>query len=281
MLDKDFIIGRDKPLHLGKAAIVMGILNVTPDSFYDGGRYAGVAQALTQVEQMLSDGTQIIDVGGMSSRPGAKVIGVEEEKRRVLEIIRGISKEFPKALISIDTVRSEVARAAIGEGASWVNDISAGSLDDRMYETVAELDVPYVLMHMQGRPETMQDNPLYTDVGLDVLDFFIKEVSALRRMGVKDIIVDPGFGFGKSLEDNYRLLSKLPNIEILECPVLVGVSRKSMIYKPLGVTPAEALDGTNAIHFEALRQGARILRVHDVLPAIQAIELFAHYRATC
>ncbi len=253
---------------------IMGILNATPDSFYDGGRHHQASKALQQVEKMLANGADIIDVGGMSSRPGAKIIDVKEEKSRVVPIIQSIQKHFPEAFISIDTIRSEVARAAIGEGASVVNDISAGKLDDLMYKTVGELKVPYVLMHMQGKPETMQENPNYKDIGLEVLDFFIQEIKLLREQGVKDIILDPGFGFGKTIEHNYQLLKNLRDFLYLECPLLAGLSRKSMIYKVLEVEPEEALNGTTALHMAALMKGAKMLRVHDVKEAKECICLY-------
>ncbi len=254
--------------------IVMGILNVTPDSFYDGGQLKNVDAVLHQAEQMLVEGASILDIGGMSSRPGAKVITVEEELRRVIEPIAAIHQRFPEAILSIDTVQARVAQAAVEAGASVVNDISAGRLDTQMYPTVADLQVPYVLMHMQGRPETMQQSPSYNDPIEEVLDFFIQEVEKLKALGVKDIVLDAGFGFGKRLEDNYLLLKKMHVFQILDCPVLAGLSRKSMIYKHLDLTPDTALNGTTALHMVALQQGARILRVHDVAEAVQCVRLW-------
>ncbi|MEM1323542.1 MAG: dihydropteroate synthase [Bacteroidota bacterium] len=253
---------------------VMGILNLTPDSFYDGGRYDSEQRAMAQVERMLSEGAAIIDVGGMSSRPGAKVIDTQEELQRVLPTIKAIKQHFPQAIISIDTIRGEVARQAVEAGAAIVNDISAGSLDPMLLPTVADLGVPYILMHLQGRPETMQDNPQYQDVVLEVLDFFCQKIAELRQLGIGDILLDPGFGFGKKLEHNYELLTRMNVFQIPGLPVLAGVSRKSMIYKYLKVKPEEALNGTSALHMIALQQGARILRVHDVKAAIEVVQLW-------
>ena len=255
--------------------IVMGILNVTPDSFYDGGQYAAVDTALEQAEQMLTEGASIIDVGGMSSRPGADIISVEEELQRVIPVIEAVKKQFPDAIISIDTVQSEVARASVQAGASIINDISAGRIDDKMYATVADLkNVPYILMHMQGKPQDMQTKPSYEDVALEILDFFIAEVGKLRELGVYDVVLDAGFGFGKSIAHNYELLRKMHTFQILDLPVLAGISRKSMIYKLLDITPAASLNATSALHMVALQQGAKILRVHDVKPAREVIRLW-------
>lgn len=254
--------------------IIMGILNVTPDSFFDGGKYDGVDQALSQTEKMLEEGASIIDIGGMSSRPGAEIISVKEELRRVLPVIEKIHREFPEAILSIDTVYAKTAKNAIAAGASIVNDISAGSMDEAMYETVAQLQVPYILMHMQGNPKTMQLRPAYKDVKTEVLDFMIQEVGKLKALGVKDIIIDPGFGFGKRLEDNYDLLKHLHIFQILGIPVLAGISRKSMIYKYLEVEAEQALNGTSALHMIALQQGANILRVHDVKEAVEVVKLW-------
>lgn len=253
---------------------VMGILNVTPDSFFDGGQYDAPEQALVQAERMLLEGAAIIDVGGMSSRPGAKVITPEEERKRVLPVLNRLVETFPEAIISVDTVYSATVREVIAAGAHLINDISGGSFDDQMFETIAELRVPYVLMHMQGRPETMQQRPEYSDVTLEVMDFFIQRVQKLRALGVADIILDPGFGFGKSLEDNYMLLQKMHVFGILDCPILAGISRKSMINKVLGTKPETALNGTTALHMVALQQGAKLLRVHDVKEAVQVVTLW-------
>jgi dihydropteroate synthase len=274
MLHPNRTLNCNRQLLALETPIVMGILNVTPDSFYDGGQLKNVDAVLHQAEQMLVEGASILDIGGMSSRPGAKVITVEEELRRVIEPIAAIHQRFPEAILSIDTVQARVAQAAVEAGASVVNDISAGRLDTQMYPTVADLQVPYVLMHMQGRPETMQQSPSYNDPIEEVLDFFIQEVEKLKALGVKDIVLDAGFGFGKRLEDNYLLLKKMHVFQILDCPVLAGLSRKSMIYKHLDLTPDTALNGTTALHMVALQQGARILRVHDVAEAVQCVRLW-------
>lgn len=262
-----------------ESPVVMGILNVTPDSFYDGGRYQGRDRVLRQTEKMLREGAAVIDVGGMSSRPGAAGVPEEEELRRVVPAIAVIGENFPEALISVDTVRPAVARQAVAAGAHLINDISAGALAEHMYETVAALDVPYCLMHMQGTPGTMQRSPHYEDVVQEVLDFFIREVGKLRELGVVDIVIDPGFGFGKTLEHNYRLLKNMHVFRILDLPVLAGLSRKSMIYRLLETTPEEALNGTTALHMVALQQGAAILRVHDVREAVEAVRLWEQLNA--
>lgn len=259
---------------------VMGILNLTPDSFYDGGRYASLDEAQRQVENMLSEGAAIIDLGGMSSRPGAAIIDLEEELRRVLPPLQLLTRSFPEAIFSIDTVRAEVARQAIAAGAAIVNDISAGSLDEEMYPAVAALGCPYVLMHMKGTPASMQAAPAYEDVVLEVLDFFIAEIGKLRQLGVRDIVADPGFGFGKTVEHNYELLKKMQVFQVLEVPVLAGISRKSMICRVLGVPPSAALNGTTALHMVALQQGARILRVHDVREAVETVRLWEQLEQT-
>jgi dihydropteroate synthase len=262
-----------------ESPVVMGVLNVTPDSFYDGGRYQGRDQVLRQTEKMLREGAALVDVGGMSSRPGAAEVPAAEELRRVVPAIAAIGEAFPEALISVDTVRPEVAREAVAAGAHLINDISAGALAEEMYATVAALGVPYCLMHMQGTPGTMQRSPHYEDVVQEVLDFFIREVGKLRGLGVVDIVIDPGFGFGKTLEHNYRLLKNMHVFRMLDLPVLAGLSRKSMIYRLLETTPEEALNGTTALHMVALQQGAAILRVHDVREAVEAVRLWEQLNA--
>ncbi|MFK8104633.1 MAG: dihydropteroate synthase [Saprospiraceae bacterium] len=272
----------DIPLHLNckgqllslETPILMGILNVTPDSFYDGGRYHQVDAALRQAERMITEGASIIDIGGMSSRPGAPIIETEEELRRVLPTIQKIKQHFPEIIISIDTVKAAVAQAAVDAGASMVNDISAGKLDADLYPTVARLGVPYILMHMQGKPASMQDRPEYDDIKQEMLDFFAKEIAALTALGVKDILIDPGFGFGKTLDNNYDLLANLEVFRILRRSILIGVSRKSMIYKFLGIKAEAALNGTSALHLFALQKGAKILRVHDVGAANEVLRLW-------
>lgn len=257
--------------------IVMGILNITPDSFYSGSRVSDEIQILNRVETMMTEGVSIIDIGGMSSRPGAEIISEEEEFRRVIPAIKAIVRQFPDAILSIDTIRSQVARACVEEGARMINDISAGKYDDNMFSTVAELkNIPYILMHMKGdTPATMQQQADYQeDIALEVLDFLIEKVGILRGLLVKDIIVDAGFGFGKTMEHNYSLLKKMHVLKILEVPILAGLSRKTMIWKALGITPEEALNGTSVLNMVALQQGAKILRVHDVKEAVQTIRLF-------
>lgn len=255
--------------------VVMGILNATPDSFYDGGLYQSEEAVVQRAGEMLRQGATILDIGGASTRPGAKEVPEQEEMKRVVPLITAILKQYPQALLSVDTWRTRVAKAAVDAGASLVNDISAGRLDSDMYKTVAGLDVPYVLMHMQGTPGTMQKHPEYDDVVTEVLDFFIQETAKLHALGIKDIVLDPGFGFGKTVEHNYLLLNNMHVFSrVLGMPVLAGISRKSMICRVLNVTPAEALNGTTALHMLALQQGAKILRVHDVREAIETIRLW-------
>lgn len=253
---------------------VMGILNVTPDSFFSGSRVGAVEEAVAKAKGMFADSADFIDIGGVSTRPGAADVSVAEEIDRVIPIIKGLVKECPDVLISIDTYQSEVARAAVEAGAAIINDVSAGRIDNSMYETVAELNVPYILMHMKGTPKDMQLNPTYENIGLEVLDFFIAEIDKLRQKKVKDIIIDPGFGFGKTIAHNYELLNSIHAFRFLQCPVLTGVSRKSMIHKALGISPDDALNGTTAVHMKALIEGARILRVHDVKEAVEVVKLF-------
>ncbi len=253
---------------------VMGILNLTPDSFYDGSNYLEEAAMMQQVARMLEEGATFIDIGGMSSRPGAELIDVQEEMSRVLPALKMIRKSFPEALISIDTMSAQVARSCLEEGAHLVNDISAGQLDSAIWEVVADYQVPYVMMHMKGLPGSMQHDPTYEQVVLEILDFFIPRVRQLVEKGLHDIIIDVGFGFGKTVEHNYELLNKLHTFQILEKPLLVGISRKSMICKVLNISPKEALNGTTALHMAALQQGASILRVHDVKEAVECIELW-------
>jgi len=264
---------RGKLLSL-QSPLVMGILNVTPDSFFDGGRYTEKEALLRRAGQMLEEGAAVLDIGGMSSRPGAELISVEEELRRVLPAIETIHQEFPEAIISIDTIRAKVAEEAVAAGATIVNDISAGAFDEALYETVARMQVPYILMHMKGSPKTMQDNPDYEDVLQTVLDFFIAEVGKLRELDIRDIILDPGFGFGKTVGHNYQLLKNMHIFKILDLPLLAGLSRKSMVNKVLKIKPEDALNGTTALNMIALQQGAKLLRVHDVRPAVEAIRLW-------
>ncbi|EJF52439.1 dihydropteroate synthase [Saprospira grandis DSM 2844] len=257
---------------------IMGVLNLTPDSFYDGGRYLGEEAYLEQVERMIGEGLDILDIGGASTKPGALAVSAEEELKRILGPLRRIRQEFPDLLISIDSYWAEVIEATAAEGIHLVNDISAGSIDPKLWPVLAKLGLPYVLMHMQGRPETMQDKPQYESVVLEVYDFFVERLGALRQLGVKDIILDLGYGFGKSLGQNYQLLAGGQAFRQLGLPILAGVSRKSMLYKLLGSQPQEVLPATTAAHIFALEEGARILRVHDVEAARQAIGVWQAYQ---
>lgn len=252
---------------------VMGILNVTPDSFFDGSRYQSEEQILRQAEKMLVEGAHIIDIGGYSTRPGAAEISIPDETDRVVKAIGWVAREFPNAVISVDTFRSSVARAAFAEGASILNDVSGGALDPEMFATAALLKAPYILMHMRGNPQDMQNRNDYSDVVLEVISELQQKISALHEAGVHDIVVDPGFGFAKSVAQNFEILNNLQRFRILDKPLLVGFSRKSMIWRTLGITPDEALNGTTALHSVALLKGASILRVHDVREAVQTIEL--------
>lgn len=254
--------------------LVMGILNVTPDSFFDGGKYQNEKAVLDRAEQILNEGGNIIDVGGMSSRPNAEIIDVDEELQRVIPVIEKLSTTFPEAIISIDTVQSEVANRACEAGASMINDISGGNIDNAIFDAAIKNKVPYILMHIQGTPKNMQDNPKYENVVLEILDYFIEKIGKLREKEMIDIIVDPGFGFGKSIDHNYQILKKLHIFKMLEVPIMVGLSRKSMIYKVLETDAQNALNGTTALHMIALQQGARLLRVHDVKEAVETVKLW-------
>ena len=252
---------------------IMGILNLTPDSFYDGSLYNNTDLALAQTEKMLHEGATFIDVGGASSKPGAVEVSADEELARVLPVIDKIHIKFPDTLISIDTYRSDVAQQAVAAGAAMVNDISGGNLDAKMLKTVGALGVPFVAMHMQGKPQNMQDKPSYDNILTDIRSFFAAKIDAAHKAGIHDIIIDPGFGFGKTLEHNYALLKHLSSIQMDGVPMLIGVSRKSMIYKLLQIEVAEAGNGTSVLNTVALQQGAQILRVHDVKEAHQAVQL--------
>jgi dihydropteroate synthase len=253
---------------------IMGILNLTPDSFYDGGVFNNTDRALAQTEKMLLEGATFIDVGGASSKPGAVEISIDEELARVLPIIEEIQKRFPEAIISIDTYRSVVAQQAVATGAAIVNDISGGNLDAKMLGTVGALGgVPYIAMHMQGKPQNMQDNPSYDNVLVAIRSFFAAKIDEAHKAGIHDIIIDPGFGFGKTLDHNYSLLKSLSSMQMDGIPMLIGLSRKSMIHKYLKIDVSDALNGTTVLNTIALKQGAQILRVHDVKEAQQAIHL--------
>lgn len=254
--------------------IVMGILNITPDSFYAGSRVQGLPAILEQAGQMIVQGATILDIGGQSTRPGSMRVGSKEEAERVLPAIELVRKNFPDIFISVDTFYAAVARDAVAAGADLVNDISAGSLDPEMISTVAPLQVPYVLMHMKGTPQTMQQEAVYEDVTREVLDFMIAQKARLHNEGIRDIIIDPGFGFGKTITHNFTLLKNIGLFQLLELPLLLGISRKSFIWKTLGIQPEDAGNGTTALHMAGLSQGAAILRVHDVKEAIETIRLF-------
>lgn len=267
---KDCLLDLQKPQ-------IMGILNLTPDSFYDGGRLSDLDAALRQAEKMLEEGAALLDLGGASSRPGAEEVSETAELGRVIPVVEAVTKRFPEAFLSVDTWRGAVAAQAVAAGAHLVNDISAGKMDDTLYPTVAKLGVPYVLMHMQGAPQTMQRAPHYEDAVTEVLDFLLAELGRLRALGIKDVILDPGFGFGKSLAHNYTLLKNLHVFRnVTGLPILAGISRKSMVCKALNVSPANALNGSTALHMVALQQGANILRVHDVKAAREVVVLYEH-----
>jgi len=253
--------------------IVMGIINATPDSFYSGSRIGGIDAVLQKTEQMINDGADIIDIGGQSTRPNSKRVSADEESERVIPFVEAIHKNFPQAIISIDSFYAMVVKNAVAAGASIVNDVSAGTIDENLVPTVASLKVPYVLMHMKGDPQTMQQNPAYNNVVLDVFDFLNQKINQLHSAGIVDIIVDPGFGFGKTIEHNFELLNGLNFFRQLSKPVLVGMSRKATVYKTLGINSGEALNGTTVLNTMALLNGASILRVHDVKEAKQAIQL--------
>lgn len=254
---------------------VMGILNVTPDSFYDGGHYKDETAILNQVGKMLNEGATFIDIGGYSSRPGADDVNVSEELQRVIPMVELILKTFPDAILSIDTFRSTVAKACIDAGAALVNDISAGHLDDDMIPTIGKLGVPYIMMHMKGNPKTMQQQTHYDDLVKDMLSYFSERIALAHKAKINDIIIDPGFGFAKTLKQNYELLHKMELLQIAHKPILVGISRKSMVYKPLKTDSESALNGTTALHMVALQKGAKILRVHDVKEAMECVTLFS------
>ena len=252
---------------------IMGIINLTPDSFYDGGKYASEEEVFSQVEKMLTDGATFIDIGAYSSRPGAQHISEEKELERIVPIVKALIARYPKILLSIDTFRSTVAKKCIEEGAALINDISAGNMDHEMFKTIGELNVPYIMMHMQGTPQNMQENPIYKNVTQEVLYYFSEKIALARSYGINDLIIDPGFGFGKTNTHNFQLLNELELFENIELPLLVGVSRKSMIYKTLDTDAKNALNGTTALNTVSVYKGANILRVHDVKEAIECVHL--------
>jgi dihydropteroate synthase len=278
-MDKDTFLNRKTTLNLKGVLLdlstpcVMGIVNITPDSFFSESRNATVDQALAKTETLLNEGAKFIDIGGYSSRPGAQEVSIAEEIDRVVPVIAAIHQHFPEAILSIDTFRAAVAKESIAAGAHVINDISGGELDAQMFETVAELAVPYILMHMKGTPQNMHHAPHYENVTLEVVNYLEKKVGQLRKLGVKDTMLDPGFGFAKNQSHNYKLLQEMEDLHILGLPLLVGFSRKAMVHKTLGITPDEALNGTSVLNTIALLKGAKILRVHDVREAQECITL--------
>ena len=259
--------------------LVMGIINATPDSFYEDSRVMGTENILQQAEKMLGEGADILDIGGQSTRPGSKHLSAEEELQRIIPSISLIAEKFPDATISVDSFHARVAKEAVQAGASIVNDISGGEMDEEMLTTVGQLKVPFICMHMQGRPQTMQQQPHYENVTREVLDFFIKKLDDCKKAGIHDLIIDPGFGFGKTIAHNFELLKNLSLFKMLEKPLLVGLSRKSTIWKTLGIQPNEALNGTTVANTIALLNGANILRVHDVKEAREVVRLVGAYGA--
>ncbi len=266
---------RGKLLNLS-TPIVMGILNVTPDSFYDGGKHLNDDDIRNRIKQIISEGADIIDLGAVSTRPGSEVLTSEIEKERLEVSLRILKNEFPEAIVSLDTFRSDVAQWAVSNfSVSIINDISGGTLDDKMFEVIADLNVPYIMMHIKGTPKDMQVNPEYKDVVLDVKDFFAEQIEKLKLLGVNDIILDPGFGFAKNLDHNYKLLNQLDDFKVFDLPILVGVSRKSMVNKLLDIKAKDALNGTTVLNTVSLEKGANILRVHDVKEAVEAVKIFS------
>jgi dihydropteroate synthase len=253
---------------------VMGILNVTPNSFFDGGKYKNEDEIISQVDKMLSQGATFIDIGAYSSKPSAEFVTEQEEIDRIVPAIELILKHFPETLLSIDTFRAEVAKASIESGAAIINDIAAGELDDKMFDVIAKYNVPYIMMHMRGNPQTMQSLTQYENIVKEMLFYFSEKVQRARSLGINDLILDPGFGFAKTTDQNYEVLQKMELFNLLELPVLAGVSRKSMIYKTLGISAQEALNGTTFLNTIALTKGAKILRVHDVKEAMECVALY-------
>ncbi len=276
---KDTFLNRKQTLNcMGKVVdiskpSVMAILNLTPDSFYQNSRAKSIDDALSRVEHFVKAGAKFIDLGAYSSRPGAAEVSEEEELERMVPAIKAINEAFPEVLLSVDTFRAKVAEESIYAGAHLINDIAAGNLDEKMFETVAKLQVPYIMMHMKGTPQNMQDSPTYENVTKEVFAYFSEKIKTLQNLGVKDIILDPGFGFAKTLDHNYQLLKEMELLNFFELPLLVGFSRKSMISKALGIKTEEALNGTTVLNTAALLKGANILRVHDVKEAVECVEL--------
>ncbi len=272
-----FIINCKGKLITTERPIVMGIINATPDSFYKGDLENGMEGVLQLATEMLQSGATILDIGGQSTKPGSSEISVETEIERVVPVIAMLHEKFPEAIISVDTFSSEVAKAGVDAGASMVNDVSGGEMDSEMIPVVAALKVPYICMHMKGTPQNMQDFANYEDVAKEILNYFVAKLYQCRNAGIIDVIIDPGFGFAKNAAHNFYLLKHLSLFQILNCPILAGLSRKSTIYKTLGIKPAEALNGTTVLNTLALNNGTDILRVHDVKEAMEAILLFEQY----
>lgn len=280
-LHKDTFFSSQKSVNCGGRLLsldkpaVMGIVNITPDSFYDGGKYKSIGAILKHVGKIVEEGAVIIDIGAVSTKPDAVEVDLNEEKTRLIHVVKSIVKEFPGVILSVDTFRSEIAKAAVSEGVQIINDISAGQFDDKMFVTVASLQVPYIIMHIQGTPATMQKEPKYINVTKEVMLYLSERVNKLRQLGVNDIIIDPGFGFGKTIEHNFEILKNLDLFSSFELPILVGLSRKSMISKTLGIHAGSALNGTTVLNTMALMKGANILRVHDVKEAVEAVSLYS------
>jgi dihydropteroate synthase len=280
MFLKDTFFSKNRSLNCGGRLLdlsvpkIMGILNVTPDSFYDGGKYNNPDKMLVKILSMIGEGADIVDVGGMSTRPGSEPVSEKEEIKRIIPALRLIRDHYPDTIISVDTYRANVARIAIKEfSVEIINDISGGEMDISMFDTIAELGIPYIFMHMKGSPRTMQTQTHYEDMISEMLDYFAVKVDRLRSMGINDIVIDPGFGFSKSLEQNFHLLHHLDVFQTFELPIMAGISRKSMIYKTLGTEPSESLNGTTVLNTVALLKGANILRVHDIKEAVQTVKL--------
>ncbi len=271
-MNNQFLNCRGKLISLEKP-LIMGILNITPDSFFDGDRYTDETSWLKHTEKMLAEGADIIDVGCVSTRSGAKAIDENEEIRKTITVLTSLIKNFPEIIISIDTYRAKVANEAVNAGAAIINDISGGVMDPQMYQTIARLNIPYILMHIQGTPEIMQQNPSYQDVTKEIINFFSDKTNQLRRMGINDIIIDPGFGFGKTQKHNFQLLREMHFMKFVGHPLLIGISRKSMIWKTLKSSPGEALNGTTVLNTVALLNKTNILRVHDVKEARECMKL--------
>jgi dihydropteroate synthase len=252
---------------------IMGILNITPNSFYDGGKYSLKNNAITQVKKMLNEGATFIDIGAYSSKPNAEFVSEEEELSRIIPVVKEILIEFPEALLSVDTFRSSVAKECINNGAALINDISAGSLDKKMMEVIASNNIPYIMMHMRGNPKTMQSQTNYDHIINEMITYFSDKISQARNLGINDLIIDPGFGFAKTIDQNYEILSNLELFKVLELPILAGVSRKSMIYKTLDINAEEALNGTSVLNTISITKGASIIRVHDVKEAMECVKL--------